>query len=275
MPQIFSVIKHRTSRHCTEVCDLLDGRNHLLQQFNLHDWFDVTCQAQSATYGYFPTDVPSLVSSNSHALGISNLQHDLIRRSLNSLKAQVSCLLAAIETKTNVASVLASVLHDALVRTDVNDKGLDHRIQHLLCLAYTSQIHKDTVLSLRGEAAERVLFVMMDMVRTVADDLILALTLFYVYQMSSKRSLNAFHSRATAPYRLSLRRLFLHLSKVSRVIPSRLFLHDIICHEHDRIPCGEGQYAEVFRAKYNDVYVSLKRLRVYQNRHNGAEDHEV
>ncbi|CAL1702395.1 unnamed protein product [Somion occarium] len=93
--------------------------------------------------------------------------------------------------------------------------------------------------------------------------------------MSSKRSLNAFHSRATAPYRLSLRRLFLHLSKVSRVIPSRLFLHDIICHEHDRIPCGEGQYAEVFRAKYNDVYVSLKRLRVYQNRHNGAEDHEA
>ena len=92
--------------------------------------------------------------------------------------------------------------------------------------------------------------------------------------MSAKQSFHPSHSHATAPYRLSLRRLFLRLSRESGVIPSRLFLRGISC-ARDDIPYGNGQFAEVFKGQYNDQEVALKRLRVYQNERGGAEDRQV
>ncbi|KAK7696378.1 hypothetical protein QCA50_001032 [Cerrena zonata] len=230
----------------SELYTLLVRRNTLLHDFHLDYWFNVEHEFRRGVY------CSERITNNCDTA--FDVYCMVIDDMIKSLRAQISCLSAAMTTKANLSTVLASILQGTLGQGYRHDPFLYPKIQHLLCLAHSSQVHKDVVLSFRGETAENVLCVMMK-------------------TMSTKHSLNASHSRATAPYRLSLRRLLLRLSKESGVIPSSLFLQGITCTDKD-IPYGNGQFAEVFQARHNGQKVALKRLRVYQSQRNGAEDYE-
>ena len=149
-----------THLQSSDLYTLLALRNTLLHDFALDYWFDIEHEYRNCveTAVYTNSSIATYESSNVVPNAIS------MYKLIQSLKAQVSCLISSRRTGTNLTSVLTSILQDSMSQLHHCDLHLYHKVQHLLCLAHSSQTHKDIVLSFRGHVAETVLCVIMETV---------------------------------------------------------------------------------------------------------------
>lgn len=127
-------------------------------------------------------------------------------------------------------------------------------LRDLVSQAINSQIAKENLISLRGDAAENALHVM-SQVCTHHDG-------SFKTRWPFQQLLDQDENTDTYKHQghLKIRRLFSKLSKASGVIPSGLFLNGVSCSDREALQIGG--YADIFQGSYRKKLVALKRLRV-------------
>ncbi|KAH8080695.1 kinase-like domain-containing protein [Cristinia sonorae] len=126
--------------------------------------------------------------------------------------------------------------HDDNLGSESGESPMDN-LTHLIKNAITCPIHKESLLSLRKEAAADTLLLMQEML----DDPV-------AFGVEARRH--------------TVRRLLIRLSREAKILPASLFLSGVICRVRESV--NGGAFADIYRGSFGGKPVALKRLRVFR-----------